>query len=117
MVFYQFRTEGSGLVLAAHVKLADNAWARFKGLMLTKRMDGYDGILFRPGNSIHTCFMRYPIDVVFLTKEYRIVKIVRALKPWRFTRPYWRASQVLELAAGAVPREILEGARLEVSRV
>jgi uncharacterized membrane protein (UPF0127 family) len=114
---YKVSTKDTGQVLATQVKLADNAWARFCGLMLTGRMEGYDGILFRPGNSIHTCFMRYPIDVVFLTTDYEVVKIIRTMNPWRFTRMYFRAAQALELAAGAVPENLREGARLEVSVV
>ena len=117
MALYKIRAEGTGHVLASQVKLADNAWSRFRGLMLVKRMEGYDGILFRPGNSIHTCFMLYPIDVVFLTAEYEIVKIIRMMKPWRFTRMYFRATQALELAAGTVPEQVSEGSRLEVSVV
>lgn len=117
MSFYKISSKDTGHVLANQVKLADNAWTRFRGLMLTEKMDGYDGILFRPGNSIQTCFMLYPIDVIFLTSENEVVGVVRSMKPWRFTRPYFRASQALELAAGVVPDQVKEGSRLEVTRV
>lgn len=44
-----------------------------------------EGIQLVPGSSIHTHFMRFPIDVLYLDKEQQVVKIVAALKPWRFS--------------------------------
>jgi len=87
------------------------------GLMFTDGMHGYDGILFEPGNSIQTCFMRYPIDVVFLTKDFEVVKVVRSMRPWRCTRMYLKAHKALEVAAGSVPSFVEAGSRLEVTRV
>ena len=41
--------------------------------------------------------MNYSIDVVFLNKDYRVIKIMRNLRPWRMTGIYFKASQVLEI--------------------
>lgn len=117
MGFLKIKDLASGQVLASQVKLADSFYTRLTGLMFTSGMLGYDGILFAPGNSIQTCFMRYPIDVVFLDPQDEVVKVVRAMKPWRFTRMYLRATRALELTAGAVPLSVTEGSRLEVSHV
>ena len=117
MNLHRITHKESGAILAQQVKFADNFWLRLTGLMFTNEMKGYDGILFEPGNSIQTCFMRYPIDVVFLTKDFEVVKVVRSMKPWRFTRMYLRAHKALEVAAGSVPAVVQVGSRLEVSRV
>ena len=53
--------------------------------MFRKRVDTNRGLIFYHTNSIHTCFMRFPLDVVFLDKNSRVVKIKRGLKPWRAT--------------------------------
>ncbi len=53
---------------------------------------------------IHTFFMRFALDLVFLDRGGRIVRILSAVKPWRLTAPVFGASFVLELAAGAAQR-------------
>jgi len=53
--------------------------------MFRKRLDTDKGLIFYHTNSIHTCFMRFPLDIVFLDKNSRVVKIKRRLKPWRVT--------------------------------
>jgi hypothetical protein len=62
-----------------------------------------EGLLLRPAPSIHTAFMRFPIDVVFLDGDLRIVKLVTRMKPWH-TSAARRAKSVLELAAGEIGR-------------
>jgi uncharacterized protein len=53
---------------------------------------------------IHTFFMRFPIDLVFLGRGDRIIRVVPAVKPWRLTAPVFGAHSVLELEAGAAQR-------------
>lgn len=85
-------------------EVADTMWARMKGLLGRERLPEEGGLWIRPCNSVHTWFMRFAIDVVFLDREQRVVRIASALPPWRMTRIVWRASSVLELAAGAAAR-------------
>jgi len=61
-----------------------------------------DGLLIIPGNSIHTHFMRFPIDVLYLDKTWRVVAIDENMKPWRIGRIHRNAHSVLELPAGMV---------------
>jgi uncharacterized membrane protein (UPF0127 family) len=102
------------------IRIADRAMeassmlSRMKGLMFSKEMIGFDGLFIKPCNSIHTFFMNYPIDVLFLNKEMKVVKIKRNLRPWRMTRMYLSAHQVLELKGGSLDSRILEGDKLEV---
>ena len=97
-----------------NIKHANNMFSRMKGLMFVDEMKGMDGLLLDPGNSIHNCFVRFPIDVLFLDKTNEIVKIIRGFKPWRFTRIYFKARTVLELPVGSIPSDIIEGDQVEV---
>jgi uncharacterized membrane protein (UPF0127 family) len=94
------RRADDGTVVCAKCKLAETFWLKFRGLMLRSSLPADEGILFRPAGSIHMFFMRFPIDVVFCDRDLRVVKVVRALKPWR-TAAARRAKVTIELAAGA----------------
>jgi uncharacterized protein len=58
------------------------------------------GLVIVPCSSIHTQFMRFPIDVLYVNKEDTIVGIDRHLRPWRIGRFYKRVRYVVELPAG-----------------
>ena len=77
--------------------------SRFRGLMGVAHLPPATGLLLPGTSSVHTHFMRFPIDVVFLDSERRIVSAWPALRPWRFARAKGAAS-VLELAAGECDR-------------
>lgn len=102
-------------VIARNVLVADTFFTKLKGIMFSKDMSPYDGLIIGPHcNSIHTFFCFFPIDVMFLNKKEEVVKIIRNLHPWRMTRMYFRASHVLEMVAGTLPETIKEGDKLEV---
>lgn len=103
--------------VASNVKHANTFFSRMMGLMFVKEIKGMDGLILDPCNSIHNCFVRFPIDVVFLDKENKVVKIIRSFKPWRFTRIYFKARRVLELPSGALLEDIECGDELEVRGV
>jgi len=62
-----------------------------------------EGILLRPASSVHTAFMRFPIDAVFLDRELRVIRIAAELKPWR-AAGCRGARAVLELSSGESER-------------
>lgn len=103
--------------LSSNVLVADNMVTRLIGLMFKKQLVGADGLLLDPCNSIHTFFMRYSLDIVFIGKGNKVVKIIRDLKPWRMTWIYFRAHKTLEVPAGKLPLDLKEGDTLEVERV
>src|SRR3954471_22483827 len=76
---------------------------RMKGLLGRRSLSRDEGIWLEPASSVHTWFMRFPIDVVFVDKEMRVVRIVEALAPWRFAGKRG-ARSALELAAGVAAR-------------
>jgi uncharacterized protein len=95
--------------------VADTAPTRLKGLLGRPRLGTDEGLLIRPTSAIHTCFMRFPIDVVFLDRRLVVVGVVTDLRPWRFAARRG-AKSVLELAAGEITRRgIRAGERLRLS--
>lgn len=81
------------------VEVADSLMARFKGLMLKKKLEDTSGLLIKRCSSIHTCFMRFPIDVIYLDKEYTVL-YTETVVPWRVGKLVKRAKHVLELPKG-----------------
>ena len=103
-----------GTVVCANCVVADSAWLRTKGLLGRSSLRDDEGILLRPGSSIHMFFMRFPIDAVFLDRELRVLRIAAELKPWRMASRRG-AKAVLELPAGRCTRAgVSEGDRLEL---
>ena len=78
--------------------MATSFVARFRGLMGRARLDPEEGLVFRT-SSVHTSFMRFPIDVVFFSEGLEVLKIVPALKAWRLAGCRG-ATWTAELAAG-----------------
>jgi uncharacterized membrane protein (UPF0127 family) len=93
--------------LCERCAVAPSHLARARGLLGRRDLAPGDGMLFPRTSSIHMFFMRFAIDVVFLDRELRVLKIVSDLKPWRMARCP-RAKWALELAAGECERRGLE---------
>jgi uncharacterized protein len=93
-----------GTVVCEHCLLAETMFARLRGLLGRSGLSSGEGMLLRPAASIHTAFMRFPIDAVFLDRENRVVKVAAELAPWRAAA--CRGSRtVLELPAGEAARQ------------
>jgi uncharacterized protein len=96
------------------VSMADTLLARLRGLLGRPALDGHEGLLLRPCNMVHTLGMRYPIDVVFLDRSGRVLKVSDTLLPGRASC-HLRARCVLELGAGvAARRGIVAGMRMPI---
>jgi uncharacterized membrane protein (UPF0127 family) len=102
-------------VVCERCLVADSPWPRMRGLLGRRGLESGEGLLLRPTGSVHTFFMRFPIDVVFLSRDGEVLKIVSALRPWR-TAGARRAKMALEVGAGeAERRQISVGTRLDLS--
>jgi uncharacterized membrane protein (UPF0127 family) len=100
--------------LAAQASRADTFGARFKGLMGVAELPLGYGLHIAPCNSIHTFFMKIPIDVVFLDAAGQVVEVCHAMPPWRMSKVFFGAKSVLELPAGTAAASGTErGDRLE----
>lgn len=105
-----------GAAVCERCELAERPWARLRGLLGRGGLRPGDGMLLRPSNSVHTFFMRFPIDAVFLDAELRVLAVRRRLRPWRLAGRRG-ARAVLELAAGEVERRgIAPGEQLRMGR-
>src|SRR5436305_6148384 len=93
----------NGETLCERCVLADTALARMKGLLGRSELPEGEGILLRPASSVHTGFMRFPIDVVFLDADDCVVKIASSLKPWKAAAAR-KAKAAIELPAGEAER-------------
>ena len=88
-------------------RVAASFGTRLRGLMGASALPAGEGLLIRQSSSVHTHFMRFPIDVVFRDGDGRVLSIERDLRPWRFARGRG-ATDVIELAAGECDRLGLE---------
>ena len=90
--------------VAESVEIAANPWSRFLGLMGRKQLDDGSVLVLEPSNGIHTFFMRFAMDAVFLDKEWRVLHVVDAMKPWRVSRIVRHSRRVVELPGGTCTR-------------
>jgi uncharacterized protein len=88
----------TGKTVTSSIDEAKGLWKSFKGLMFRKEMPADYGLIFRPAKGIHTHFMRFPIDLIYLDKNDAVSKIRPAMPPWRFD--FTNASGVIEMNAG-----------------
>lgn len=91
--------ERTGQVLVTKIRHANNYFLRLRGLIGTPPLTKSEGMLISPCKQVHTHFMRYPIDVVFLDKHYTVISKVIAMQPWRVSSYITNALYVLELPA------------------
>ena len=89
-----------GRVVCPALTVADTALTRMKGLLGRRSLGDGEGLLLRPAGSIHTAFMRFPIDAVFLDADMRVLRVASNLRPWRLAAKRG-AKAVVELPAGA----------------
>jgi uncharacterized membrane protein (UPF0127 family) len=92
-----------GRIVCERVVVADRAYRRMRGLLGRRYLREGEGMVLRPGWSIHTAFMRFPIDAVFLDADQVVIKIEPNVGPWR-TVSCRGAREVVELAAGECKR-------------
>jgi len=96
-----------GRIVCERCVVADRAHRRMRGLMGRRRLNPGQGMVIRPAFAIHTHFMRFPIDVVFLDSDQVVIAIEKEVRPWR-TASCRGAREVVELAAGECDRRGLE---------
>ena len=78
------------------VHIAESFWERFKGLMFVPKEKSFN-LLIKNCNSIHTCFMKYNIDIFCLDKDFNVVKVYKNVRPFKFVLPVRNTSHILEI--------------------
>jgi len=108
--------EPSGRVVVSDLTVAVESATRKKGLLGRDGLADGSGLVIAPTNAVHTFFMRFPIDILFVTKAGEVVKVRQAVPAWRMAAAF-RGYAVIELAAGGAARAGLEvGDRVAVRR-
>jgi uncharacterized membrane protein (UPF0127 family) len=102
-------------LVAEHVEMADTRRTRRRGLLGRTHLADGDALMLVPCFAVHTAFMQFAIDLIFLDKDGYVVRTVSRLQPWRMATA-WRARSVIELPAGRLEHcEVETGDRLYLS--
>lgn len=86
-------------ILIPELEIADNFWSRGKGLLGRDGLSSEGGLWIPRCSSIHTFFMKFAIDCVFVDKKLKVKAVFKNVKPGRLILPVWGASSVFELPA------------------
>ncbi|MGH1468854.1 MAG: DUF192 domain-containing protein [Bdellovibrionales bacterium] len=102
-------------LVADDLLIADSFYTRLMGLMGKASFSNEKAMLFKGHPSIHTCFMRFPIDVVFLDKNMVVTDVIENLKPWRFTSPFrFQSKYCIEFSSNKISNKVSKGDLLDV---
>lgn len=111
-MLYQLLNEDDGSVLLSELEMATTFWTRFVGLQFRRQLRPQEGLLLRPCSSLHTCFMRFPIDVVMLSCDNVVLGVKHAVRPWRAVLCVAGTKTVIETAPDAVALQIGDRIRI-----
>lgn len=98
------KLRSTGAVIATAVKRADSFGSRLRGLLFRPPLTAEEGLIITKCNQVHMFFMGFPIDVVFCSADYEVLRCYPDLKPWRITSIVLGATMAIELAAGTIDR-------------
>jgi len=106
----------SGRLLVPRLEIAVDSATRKKGLLGRDGLPDGTALVIAPTNAVHTFFMRFPIDIVFVARDGTVVKVSRAVPAWRMAAA-WKGYAVVELAAGGAEFcHLTVGRRVSVRR-
>ncbi|MCH4293094.1 DUF192 domain-containing protein [Shewanella sp. 3B26] len=88
------------------VLVAKSMFQKLRGLLGLKPLQEGEAMLITRCSSVHTCFMGYPLDLVYLDSELKVTKLVKSIHPWRASSCF-QACQVMEFAAGEIDKMAL----------
>lgn len=94
--------------VAWQVNKADHYFSRLLGLMFRAHLPEGHGLWIEPCADIHSCFMRFRFDAIFMDKQGKVLHLVEAMKPWRISRFVKGSRVVLELPAGSIAQSRTE---------
>jgi uncharacterized protein len=95
-------------VLGERIGIAETSLTRIVGLLGKRGLEQGSGLLIIPSQAIHTIAMKFPIDVLFVDRKWRVVHARSAMVPNRMTGVHWRARCVIELPSGIIAQTSTE---------
>ncbi|MCG3208744.1 MAG: hypothetical protein FOGNACKC_02356 [Anaerolineae bacterium] len=90
------------IALISRGRLANTFWTRLRGLLGTDALQHGEGLILAGEKSIHTLFMRFPIDVVYVDKDYSVIRTTPNMVPYRLGPFVARSAYVLEMPVGVI---------------
>lgn len=113
----QVMNETRRTLIGDRVEVADTSWTRLVGLLGRSGLRAGEGLWIRPSSGVHTMGMRFPIDVIGLDRQLRVMKLWKNLVPFRVTSLSWTMHSVIELPAGRIAETgVAVGDSLRVDR-
>jgi uncharacterized membrane protein (UPF0127 family) len=104
----------TGETILESIEVADTFWKRFKGYQFRRFAPTNTGLLLSPCSSLHTCFMRFPIDVIMLDQDNIVLSSRRHIAPWRAVICRSGTVRVIETAANALNLAVGTKLRIEM---
>lgn len=95
-------------VLFSQLERAQGTWQRMVGLLCHKGLNSEQALWITRCNAVHTFFMKFSIDCVFVDRTGRVKKVYHDVKPWKWAGPVWGATDVIEMAAGQARAKNIE---------
>ncbi len=95
-------------ILISNLQVAKTFWQRGKGLLGHSTLKKDEGLWIHRCNSIHTFFMKFSIDCVFVDKDLKIKALYREVHPSRLIAPVWGANSVFELSSGTIDQKQIQ---------
>lgn len=89
-------------LISDDTKMADDFFSRGIGLLSRKSISENEGLIIKPCCSIHTFFMRFDIDILFVNKKNEIIALYENVKPWKILPIHITSNYVVELPAGKI---------------
>lgn len=94
--------KNNGKILADRIELADNFFSKAIGLIGRKGLLKGEGLHIIPCSSIHSFFMKFAFDVVFINKKNEVVYLIKNMPAWKISKICFSAHSVVELPAGII---------------
>lgn len=112
----QLQNKTKNITLMTDVIISNNFFTRLKGLLGKSELPDGQCMIITPCKSIHTFFMKYPIDVVFIDKNYRVIEIIKNMAPGHTSSYVKNVWSVIEMAVDkSLESKIVVGDQLQVS--
>jgi hypothetical protein len=105
----------TGIALAENVEIADTFKKRLVGLLGRKSLPADTALYLSPCQQIHTFFMHFAIDAVFVNEKGKVLKVLRAMPPWRVSPWVFGARGVYEFAADTAGSSVKEQDELSLN--
>ncbi len=94
----------SATLMSERLQVAESFFERAKGLLGRKSLEVDEALWIKPCNNIHTCFMKFKIDCLFVDRNLVVVKAFSEVKTFRVLGPFWKSASVFEMPVGTIAK-------------